>query len=204
MQLWFHHWGCWSSVCSSAFSSINVAHWDPGKMPQGWRQRFCCTSCLVVEGSPTTHCSLTASNSQLRTEERARLKSTTLSTGEDRHNAVPLHRRRGAIRKGEFKSEKLEDRMRLRKETREQDSNPRVLLLFPSLSHIHYWRPGQPSAQHWQQIQGFLTRNWQPETQATLIRRKWQCQLWYKYLILYCTASDLIKGIMALIRLKLD
>lgn len=113
-------------------------------MPQGWRQRFCCTSCLVVEGSPTTHCSLTVSNSQLRTEERARLKSTTLSTGEGRHNAVPLHRRRGAIRKGEFKSKKLGDRMRLRKETREQDSNPRVLLLFPSLSHIHYWRPGQP------------------------------------------------------------
>lgn len=90
------------------------------------------------------HCSPTASNSQLRTEERARLKSTTLSAGEDRHNTVPLHRRREAIRKGEFESEKLEDRLRLRKETSEQDSNPRVLLLFPSLSHIHYWLSGQP------------------------------------------------------------
>lgn len=113
-------------------------------MPQGWRQRFCCISSLVVEGSPTMHCSPTASNSQLRTEERARLKSTTLSTGEDRHNTVPLHRRREAIRKGEFKREKLEERMRLRKEKREQDSSPRVLLLFPSLSHIHYRRSGQP------------------------------------------------------------
>lgn len=47
------------------------------------------------------HRNQTASNSQLRTEKRDRLKSTTLSTGEDRDTAVPLHRKREAIRKGE-------------------------------------------------------------------------------------------------------
>lgn len=113
-------------------------------MPLCWRQRFCSISSLAVRGSPTTHCNPTASNCQLRTEERARLKSTTLSTEEDRHSAVPLHRRRDAIRKGEVKRGKLKERMRLREAKREQGSNPRVPLLFPSLSHIHYQRSGQP------------------------------------------------------------
>lgn len=86
-------------------------------MPLCWRQRFC--SSLVVQGSPLSTATPTASNGQLRTEKRARLKSTTLSTGEDRHNTVPLHRRREAIRKWEVKREKLEGRMRLREEKRE-------------------------------------------------------------------------------------
>lgn len=151
------------------------------------------------------YCNPAASNSQLRTEKGARLKSTTLSTGEDRHNTVPLHRRTKVIRKGEVKREKQEERIWLWEEKREQDSNPRVLLLFPhSPTSITGVRASRAPAQPWQQIQGFLTRNWQAERQANLIRRKWHCQLWYKYLILYCTASDLIKEIMALIRLKLD
>lgn len=89
-----------------------------------WRQRFSISS-LVVQRSPTMHCNPTASNCQLRTEERARLKSTTLSTEEGRHNAVPLHRRREAIRKGEVKREKQEERIRLREaKKREQEEQP--------------------------------------------------------------------------------
>lgn len=59
-QLWFHHWGCWSSVHSNALSCINMAHWESGRMPLCWRQRFCSISSLAVQGSPTMHCSPTS------------------------------------------------------------------------------------------------------------------------------------------------
>lgn len=112
-------------------------------MPLCWRQRFCSISSPAVQDSPYA---LQPNSIQppIKNREGARLKSTTLSTEEGRHNAVPLHRRREAIRKGEVKREKLKKRMRLREAKREQGSNPRVPLLFPSLSHIHYQRSGQP------------------------------------------------------------
>ena len=47
--------------------------------------------------------------------------------------------------KGEVKREKQKERMRLREAKREsRRSNPRVPLLFPSLSHIHYLHLGEP------------------------------------------------------------
>lgn len=132
-------------------------------MPLRWRQRPCSISGLAVQGSPTMHCSPTASNSQLRTEERARLKSTTLSTEEGRHNAAPLHRRREAIRKGEVKRERNgeRERMRLREAERESRVATHGSRFYSphSPTSITGVRASRASAQHWQQIQGFLTRN---------------------------------------------
>lgn len=108
-----------------------------------WQNASVLASEVLLSGARLPH-EPTASHFQLRKEERARLKSTTLSTEEGRHNAAPLHRRREAIRKGEVEREKQKERIRLREEKREQGSNPRVPLLFPSLSHIHYQRSGQP------------------------------------------------------------
>lgn len=116
--------GCWSSVHSGALACVYVSPWEPGKMPLYWRQRLCSISSLAIHSSPTMHCNPKASNCQLRTEERARLKSTTLSTEEGRHNAAPLHRRREAIQKGEVKREKQKERMRLREAKREQEEQP--------------------------------------------------------------------------------
>lgn len=155
------------------------------------------------------HCSPTASNCQLGTEERARLKSTTWSTEEG--SAVPLHRRREPAMEGEIKRENEAEREwdGEAERTRERGGEGGAThgsCFYSSHSPTSItciWASRAP-AQHWQQIPRVLMRNWQPEREAALIHRKWQCQLWYKYLILYCTAGDLIKGIMALIRLKLD
>lgn len=144
------------------------------------------------------NCKSTASTHQLETEQRARLKSTTLSSEEGRHSASPLLGKKRSDQKGaENKTERDGERA--------GGAAPGSHFIPLTLPHpLPASGPSRASSQHWQRIQRVLTRNWQPERQVTLIHRKWQCQLWYKYLILYCTASDLIKGIKQLIRLKLD
>lgn len=150
------------------------------------------------------NCKPIESNYQLETEQRARLKSTTLSSEEDCHSASPLHSK--IKKKKKEKAIRKERRTRLKEAMREREEQLEGPTFIPlTLPHpLPVSEPSRAPPQPWQQIQGVLTRNWQPERQVTLIHRKWQCQLWYKYLILYCTASDLIKGIMHLIRLKLD
>lgn len=171
-------------------------------MPLNWCQRFCSVSSLAAWPPPPLsllNCKPIESNYQLETEQRARLKSTTLSSEEGRHSASPLHRKKKEAIRNKRRT-RLKEAMREREELLEGPTFIPLTLPHP----LPVSEPSRAPLQPWQRIQGVLTRNWQPERQVTLIHRKWQCQLWYKYLILYCTASDLIKGIMHLIRLKLD
>lgn len=127
-------------------------------MPLCWRHWFGHINSRVVQKPPTMCCIQTAPSSQLQTEERARLKSTTLGTGDDRHNTVALHVGKKVIGEGEDKGGKLEWRMKLREESSAQQPTGPALT---SLTHPHPLQETRPTAhRHGQQIRGFLTRSY--------------------------------------------
>lgn len=132
---------CWPSVRLNALFCIYVPGWKPGKPPLSWRQRFSSISRLAVRAPPPHPCDPPASDGQLQTEQRARLKTTTLSTEERHHSASPLFRR--------IRNEEIEGRSSLRGPT-----------LIPLILPHPLPASGARSAVA-KKTQGFLMRNWQ-------------------------------------------